>query len=51
MHLVLERLEAPGKEETWLWGGSTLSKARGRKNGMKKCGRGDWERGQQLECK
>jgi hypothetical protein len=33
MHLVLERLEAPGR-------GTTLSKARRRRNGMMNCGRG-----------
>jgi hypothetical protein len=39
MHLILEILEAPGKEEVWR--GSTLSEAKGRRNGMLNCGRGD----------
>jgi hypothetical protein len=41
MPLILERLEAPEKEEIVL-GVSTLSEARGRRNGMKNCGRGCW---------
>jgi hypothetical protein len=40
MRLILQRLEDPGKEEG---GGSTLLKARGRRNGIRNCGRGDQE--------
>jgi hypothetical protein len=39
MHLILERLEVPGKRGS-LVGRSNLSQARGRRNGMKNCGRG-----------
>jgi hypothetical protein len=38
MCLILERLETPGKEKAW-WGRSTLSEAKGRRNGMRNCGR------------
>jgi hypothetical protein len=36
MYLILENLDAPGKEAAW-WaeGESTLLEARGRRNGMK----------------
>jgi hypothetical protein len=41
MSLILKRLEVPGKGEVW-WGGSTFSETRGRRNGMRNCGREDW---------
>jgi hypothetical protein len=43
MCLILERLEAPGNGEVWGgWGGILLEKRR-RRNGMRNCGRRDWE--------
>jgi hypothetical protein len=43
MHLTLERLEAPSCENTW-WE-SILLKTEERRNGMRKCGRADLEKG------
>jgi hypothetical protein len=42
MGLILKRLEAPGKREAWWWWWWWwwLSKASGRRNGMRNCGRG-----------
>ena len=57
MCLIFERLEAPGKREVWCRSGDvgvwecTPSEARGRKNWMRNCGRGDLGEGQCLECK
>jgi hypothetical protein len=41
--LILERLEAPGRGGQVGGGGSTLSEARRHGNGMRNCGRGNWE--------
>jgi hypothetical protein len=49
MHPIVERLEAPGKGK--LGGGDTFLEERGRRSGMRICGRGDWEWGQWLEWK
>jgi hypothetical protein len=49
MHLILERLEAPGRGETWVWR-SILSETEERRNGMGNCEGGDQE-GNWLDCK
>jgi hypothetical protein len=42
MHLILERLEAPGRRRSAGGGkGRTPSEAMGRRNGMRNCGRGN----------
>ena len=40
--LILERLEAPGKQEVWGLG-STLAEVKGRRNGLRNCGKGELE--------
>jgi hypothetical protein len=50
MCLILKRLEVQGKGDG-LGGGSTFSKARGRKNGMRNCGKQDRRGEKQLEYK
>jgi hypothetical protein len=41
MCLIPDQVEASGKEEVWWGGGSTPSEAIRRRNGMRKCGRGE----------
>lgn len=38
MYLILERLETSGRGEAWRWG-SILSETKGKRNGMRNCGR------------
>jgi hypothetical protein len=42
MLLILERLEAPGSGEAWQKGASSWRQ--GRRNGIRNCERGDWEK-------
>ena len=62
MHLTLKRLEAPGSGEVWwdgVWvevgggggGGDILLDTEGKRNGMKNCGRTDWEGGKDWTVK
>ena len=42
MHLILERLEGPGKGEDWCERSTSL-KARGKRNRMRNWGEGSWK--------
>jgi hypothetical protein len=50
MCLILERLGAPGSRKPGGGGEHPLTDRRD-EEWVRNCGRGDWDRGQQLDCK
>jgi hypothetical protein len=42
MCIILESLEAPGKGKAWFREGEQPLGGRGRRNGIRNCGRGKW---------
>ena len=50
LHLTLERLEVPGSGEAWWWWGRHPLGDR-KKDGMRNCGRADWEDGNSWSVK